>query len=267
MLSRAKKSKPSVRQEIEIENLENEGGGELKEKATFQVIFLSLAVLLIFLPFITTFNEVLTRVVEKIYLYTYIEDYIVPYLSRLVGVFLLPFGFKVIGTTSGLYLPDKSLAIDIAWNCIGWQSMILIIITFFAGLQGEYTKFSKGQTILIGVLGTFIINVLRIASVVLVAVNFGYFPAVIYHDYFSNLLIVLWLFLFWWFTYAYVLEPIIVRAEPQKKKTNLYSIGRFRRPFFPIRSRIKNLFSRRKKKTSQKSKKNNIAGQKGVSKK
>lgn len=205
MLIKAKKYKPSVRQEMEIESLEGKGGGG--EKATFQVIFLSLAVLLIFLPFVTTFNEVLTRLVEKIYLYTFIEDYIVPYLSRLVGVVLIPFGLKVVGTASGLFLPDKSLAIDIAWNCIGWQSLILVIITFFAGLQGQYRNYSKAQVILVGLLGTFLMNILRISSVVLVAVQFGYFPAVIYHDYFSNLLIVLWLFLFWWFAYAYILEP------------------------------------------------------------
>ena len=244
MLTRAKKGKPSVRQELEIEGLEEEGGGGvLREKATFQVIFLSLAVLLIFLPFVTTFNEVLTRVVEKIYLYTFIEDYIVPYLSRLVGVFLIPFGLKVIGTSSGLYLPEKSLAIDIAWNCIGWQSMILVIITFLAGLQGQYTKFSKAQTILIGILGTFIINILRITSVVLIAVNFGYFPAVIYHDYFSNLLIILWLFFFWWFSYAYVLEATSPARVAMKRITRLSVKDSLDRLFSVGWIRIKNLFN------------------------
>jgi exosortase/archaeosortase family protein len=202
-----------------------------------------LAVLLIFLPFITTFNEFLTRVVEKLYFYVYIEDYIVPYLSRLVGVVLIPFGLKVIGTASGLYLPDKSLAIDIAWNCIGWQSMILVIITFVAGLQGQYRNYSKAQTILVGLLGTFLMNILRITSVVLVAIKFGYFPAVIYHDYFSNLLIVLWLFFFWWFSYAYILEATLPGPVAMKRITRL-SVNKSSKRFFSSGfARIKNLFS------------------------
>jgi len=177
------------------------------QKRNFQIIFVATAIILMVMPFITTFNEVLTRIVEKLHLYKLLENYIVPYISKLIGVVLKPFGLAVIGTYEGLYLPGENLWIEIAWNCIGWQSMILIVITLITGLQGHYSYFSKSQTILIGLLGTFLLNIFRIASVVLVAVYWDYLPAVIYHDYFSNLLIILWLFLFWWFAYAYVLEP------------------------------------------------------------
>lgn len=260
MLVKTKKSKPSIRQEMEIES--HEGEGVLREKATFQVIFLSLAVLLIFLPFITTFNEFLTRVVEKLYFYVYIEDYIVPYLSRLVGVVLIPFGLKVIGTASGLYLPDKAFAIDIAWNCIGWQSMILVIITFVAGLQGQYKNYSKAQVILVGLLGTFLMNILRITSVVLVAIKFGYFPAVIYHDYFSNLLIVLWLFFFWWFSYAYILEAAPPVEAARKRMTELSVKKSSEKLFMAGWIRMKKVFSFKQNKSgrNKKAEKNRKTG-------
>lgn len=200
--------------------------GFWRQKSTFQLIFLALAMILIIMPFITTFNEFLTKIVERFHFYTILEDSVVPYLSRLVAVVLRPWGYTIAGTYLGLFIMEKNLSVQIAWNCIGWQSMILIAITLVTGLQGHYSRFSKGQTVLIGLLGTFLLNVFRIASVVLVAIYFGHFPAVIYHDYFSNLLIVLWLFLFWWFAYAYVLVPVsggmsaekIVKTEKGKKR-------------------------------------------------
>ena len=248
-IKKGKKILPRL-EEMEVTEIDQgENKGVLREKATFQVIFLSLAVLLIFLPFITTFNEFLTKIVEKFYVYTVIQDYVVPYLSRLVGVLILPFGFHVMATNSGLFLAEKSLFIDIAWNCVGWQSLILIIITLVAGLQGQYTRFSKGQVILIGLLGTFLFNILRITSVVLFAVYFGYFPAVIFHDYFSNLLIVLWLFFFWWFSYAYVL--MVVQPENpsfgRKGDSAGNKQGFIRRQINQIKEKIKPAFFRKKK--------------------
>lgn len=236
--------------EIEVSEIsQGEAKGVLREKATFQVIFLCLAVLLIFLPFITTFNEFLTKVVEKFYFYSVIQDYVVPYLARLVGVMLLPFGFHVMATNSGLYLGEKSLFIDIAWNCVGWQSLILIIITLIAGLQGQYTRFSKGQVVLIGLLGTFLFNILRITSVVLFAVYFGYFPAIIFHDYFSNLLLVLWLFFFWWFSYAYVLMTVQPENQVFGRKAGAgeKKLGFIRRQINLIKEKSKLAFFRKKK--------------------
>ena len=194
-----------------------------KTKPAFQLIFLSMLIILIFLPFFTTVNDLLTRIVEHTRLFVYIEDYIVPFLSRIVAVILAPFGFQAVGVKEGLYISEKELTVNIAWNCVGWQSMILIIITLITGLQGSYTRFSKAQAVLIGLLGTFLVNVVRIASVVLFAVYLGNKPAVIYHDYFSSLLVILWLLFFWWFSYVYVLERIPAESGfPQKAKT-----GRF----------------------------------------
>ena len=45
-----------------------------------------------------------------------------------------------------------------------------------------------------------------IVVVVLVAYFFGQFPATIIHDYGSLLAVIIWLFGFWWFVYAFVLE-------------------------------------------------------------
>jgi len=187
------------------------------QKSTFQLIFLLAAMLLLVMPFVTTFNEVLTKIVERIQFYTVIQSYVVPYISRIIGLILMPFGLKPIGTATGLMLPEQSLNIQIAWNCIGWQSLLLLVITLFTGLQGSYSKYSKINVILVGICGTFLVNIIRITSVTMMAVGFGQFPAIIFHDYFGNLLIIIWLFAFWWYSFSYVLEPVPFEIETGKR--------------------------------------------------
>lgn len=180
----------------------------MKQKQNFLYIFLILVMALTFMPFITTFNDVLTRIVMSLDAYRIIQQYIVPWEVRLVGVLLLPFGFKPL--VVGEYLSvgkENEMLIEIAWNCIGWQSLLFFVMTAWVGLQGDkYSMFSKFKAFLIGLLGTFLINLLRIALVVIVSYYFGQSVAIYVHDYGSLIIVVAWLFVFWWFSYAYVLE-------------------------------------------------------------
>lgn len=78
--------------------------------------------------------------------------------------------------------------------------------TVFTGLSGAHTKLSKIEALTIGVLGVFILNVFRLTTVVLVYQVFGRLVGIIYHDYFTTLLVIGFLFLFWGFSYGFVLE-------------------------------------------------------------
>ena len=46
-------------------------------------------------------------------------------------------------------------------------------------------------------LGTIFVNLIRMTLVALVADQFGFWPAVLFHDYGGTLLIVVWLFGYW----------------------------------------------------------------------
>ena len=60
--------------------------------------------------------------------------------------------------------------------------------------------------VLIGVLGTYLINIFRMAFIVgLFAYSHPLF-AIVYHDVLSIVVTLGWLFFFWWFAYKYVLE-------------------------------------------------------------
>jgi len=74
------------------------------------------------------------------------------------------------------------------------------------GLKGPYTSISKLETVVFGFLGTFLMNIIRMVfTAALVGWWRGLF-VILFHNYFSTFLTILWLFFFWWFSYAYILE-------------------------------------------------------------
>lgn len=178
------------------------------KRETFIFLFLILVLLLMFMPLINTFNDLLTRFIVGLDGYKYIRDYVVPFEARMVGVLLLPFGFAP--RIMGEYLAigrDEPFLIEIAWNCIGWQSLVFFLLTAVTVLQGDrYSLLSKLKALVIGLLGTFLVNLFRITIVALLAYYFNQSIALLFHDYGSNLAIIAWLFVFWWFAHEYVLE-------------------------------------------------------------
>lgn len=179
-------------------------------KPIIRLLLIMGAILLMILPFVTTFNEFLTRIVENAGLDAILTDWVVPIEARMIAVILGMVGIPSQVSTTSIYL-DKGgffLPVYISWNCVGWQSFILYAATLVTGIQGPYTKISKAEAMVVGFLGTFLLNLLRIASVAAVAFFFGQVPAVIYHDYGGTVIILLWLFAYWWFSHGWLLEPL-----------------------------------------------------------
>lgn len=171
-------------------------------------LFIILVILLLVLPFYNTIADIFTRIVISFDWYRPIKDYIVPVQVRMVGVILMPFGLKpsIMGEYLAIGRSDPYL-IEIAWNCIGWQSMLFFFISGWIVLQGNnYTLFSRIKTWIGGFMGTFLLNLLRISFIVLLAYFFGQDLASFFHDYGSTLVIIGWLFFFWWFSYTFLLE-------------------------------------------------------------
>jgi len=188
---------------------------EDSRKPIIRLVLIMAAILIMVLPFVTTFNEFLTRIVETSGLDRFLTDWIVPVEARMLAVILGLLGISSQVSTSTIYL-DKGgffLPVYISWNCVGWQSFILFAVTLATGIQGPFSKASKFEAVIVGLLGTFLVNLLRIASVAVVAFYFGTMPAVIYHDYGGTVIILLWLFGYWWFSHGWLLEPLEVLPE------------------------------------------------------
>lgn len=176
----------------------------MREKKTFAIIFALLAIFLAVLPFLVSFNEVLTHLVEKFQLYMWVQERIVPLEVKMVGVLVSPFGVKYMAHPNGMTV--NGTYAEMTWNCLGWQSLLLLIITLIFGLRGNYTLASKMETVFIGLLGTFLVNLLRLTLIVLLLAYARPLFAVVYHDYLAAIVTITWLFFFWWFSYSFVLE-------------------------------------------------------------
>lgn len=177
-------------------------------KRIFIIIFILLAVMLVILPFLTTFSDFLTQLFLRFGFYRWIQQLIVPMETRTIAGFLQLLGYKTQAApnTVGIFRHGAWETVTITWNCIGWQSLILMAITLVVGLQGQYTRLSKIECAVIGILGVVIVNLLRIIVITLLIFNFNQIPATVLHDYFSIFILVIWLFFFWWYSYSYILE-------------------------------------------------------------
>jgi len=170
-------------------------------------IILAAAVAFIVLPFVTSFNELLTKVVESLHLVSFIQGLAAPFLVKVLVVVLRALGIPAAGSGSYLYLTGGLIPtrIYISWNCIGWQSFILLAFTLVTGLQGPYTLRSKLITLLLGLEGTFLINLLRILIPSLLAFYVGFIPAILFHDYLGTVITLIWLSGFWYVSFGSLL--------------------------------------------------------------
>ncbi len=195
---------------------------KLTERKVYKRIIIVASITFVILPFITTFNEFLTKIVESLRFFAFIQGIVAPFIVRVVAVILRAFRVPVSFDESFLYLTGGwiPLRIYVNWNCVGWQSFILLAFTLVTGLQGRYTRSSRFLTILIGLEGTFLVNIVRIIIPTIIAYNFGYVPAIVFHDYMGTVLTLLWMGVFWNYAFQSVLvmtEGVGAYADPSTK--------------------------------------------------
>ena len=183
-----------------------------EQKQTFKKLLAGTAILLAVLPFIVTFSAVLTSLFNKIGAYVWLQNIVVPFEARLVAVLL-----KLVHI-NGVITPGQSFAmilersgkpalpVQLEWNCLGWQSLVLLGITLITGLRGNWKSMSKLEVVILGVLGTFLVNIFRMAFVTSMAYYVDEIAAMIIHDYLAAFAALLWLIFFWWFSYSFILE-------------------------------------------------------------
>jgi len=174
-------------------------------KDTIKLVIILFVIVLAILPFATTFNEFLTRVVESTGIYRYIRALFVPYISSiLAGVLNLLPGLKIESLPYGVVV--NGVDVNVSWNCLGWQGYLLFFASLIFGLKGDFSLSSKIQIITFGFFGTFLVNMIRL---VFTAALVGWSPGlfvILFHNYFMTFVSILWLFFFWWFSYKYILE-------------------------------------------------------------
>ena len=173
-------------------------------KERFSSIFILFALLLMMLPFISTFNEFLTNLFLKWELYRILQNIVVPYEAKIIAGLMNLVGIPAEGVPKGVWIKGNFL--EIQWNCLGWQSVVLLLASLISGFQGKFSWPSRLEVVVIGLLGTFLINIFRLTFVGFLAVDVNKSIALFFHDYLSLVFVLIWFFIFWWFSYSYVLE-------------------------------------------------------------
>ena len=177
-----------------------------KQKRVFVYIFIGFSLILIILPFIVSFNELLTKIVERNLLYLWVQETIVPLEAKMMGAILMPFGYDYTFSPTNSIIVVNGINLEITWNCLGWQSFLLFFVTLMVGFRGKYTKLSVIEALGIGILGTFWLNILRMLFTILLAVHALPIFRIVFHDYLAAITTVIWLVFFWWFSYSFILE-------------------------------------------------------------
>ncbi|HEY0829536.1 MAG TPA: hypothetical protein VGE99_00240 [Candidatus Dormibacteraeota bacterium] len=164
--------------------------------------------LLMVLPLVTTFNDLLTTWAMQLGANNPLQA-VVPAESRMVVSLLGLVGIHAAASGSYMVVWDGAGSMHtlfISWNCIGWQSLILFGVSLVSGLRGTQSLESRVQVVCIGVAGTMLLNLIRVAAVAAIAATAGVTPAVLFHDYGGTILFVGFLFAFWAFAQRWILD-------------------------------------------------------------
>jgi exosortase/archaeosortase family protein len=179
-----------------------------QERDALNMTLIALAcALLMVLPLVTTFDDFLTTWALQLGANNPLQA-IVPTEARMVVGVLAAVGIKALASGSHIVVWDRAGIMHtllISWNCIGWQSLILLGVSFVSGLRGRHPLESRVQVVIIGVAGTMLLNLLRVAAVGALAATCGQTPAILFHDYGGTILIIGWLFAFWMFVQRWIL--------------------------------------------------------------
>lgn len=180
-----------------------------RARQTYLWLFIGLAFTLMVFPVLNSMNELMTQIALNLKGYRIIAQVIVPFEVRWVTAVLRLLG--VDAYTTGEYVLIKELGkqgrlVEIIWNCVGWQSLIMFLVTAGVAFQKKFTLVSKVKALLFGLIGTYMINIIRISIVILFFRSFDFRIAIIFHDYGAILTNTGWLFLLWWFCFNFVLE-------------------------------------------------------------
>ena len=183
----------------------------------FAMLLAVTAVLLVVLPFVSTFDDLLTVIGMRLGIAAPLQ-WIVPAQVRVTVVVLGLFGMHAGAAGNQLVVWNANGApqtLFISWNCVGWQSLILLGLSLMVGLRGPMTLATRVQVIALGVLGTVLVNIARITVVCALAALAGYLPAILFHDYGGTLLLVTWLFTFWVIAYRWLVPDQALVLQPQ----------------------------------------------------
>ena len=163
------------------------------------------AVLLLLTPFIATFDDLLAALAQRSGLDAMVAGIAAPE-ARVVAAALNLIGVHAASSGATLWVfGAHPVKLVIGWNCVGWEGLVIFGMTLVVGLRPQEHWEATLHILVIGILGTVVVNLVRIALVSVLAADAGYYPAIFVHDWAATLFTVVWLFGFWAFAQRWIL--------------------------------------------------------------
>src|SRR4029077_591348 len=163
------------------------------------------AVLLLLTPFVATLDDLLAALAQRSGLDAIVAGIAAPE-ARVVASALNLVGVRAVSSGATLWVfGAHPVKLVIGWNCVGWQGLLIFGMTLLVGLRPQEQWEAAAHVLAIGLLGTVIVNLLRITLVSVLATNVGYYPAIFLHDWAATLFTVAWLVGFWAFAQRWIL--------------------------------------------------------------
>ncbi len=94
-------------------------------------------------------------------------------------------------------LKENFVSAEIAWPCAGVHSLFLFIL--IALVIFKQTKWQRDRKIiyfLFGIIGTYVTNILRVASFFIISINYGEVAGQVFHNSYGELFFIAWIFLY-----------------------------------------------------------------------
>ncbi len=116
------------------------------------------------------------------------------YAVRLVfPVYSVESNLPSLTVTSGA----STATVAIAWACAGVQSLFLFVVIIFVFFKkAEISAFRKLAYFVMGLFGTFFVNVLRVASILLIMLSSGQAAGEVFHNTYGEMYSVIWILLY-----------------------------------------------------------------------
>jgi exosortase/archaeosortase family protein len=176
---------------------------------THELLLAVAASVFMILPLMITISDTVNSFMLQFQAYAFLQNVAAPIEARMLAVVLQHlFGIPTVVSGSTLIMTGQtSFKVYISWICVGWQGAALFAVTALVGLRGPYTMKSKLLVLFGGLEGTYLINLVRETTVILVNMYIGDLAATVYHNYGGALLLIAWLIVFWYVAYTSLLKP------------------------------------------------------------
>jgi len=120
-------------------------------------------------PFIATFDDLLAAPAQRSGLDAMVAGIAAPE-ARMIAAALNLVGVHAASTGATLWVfGAHPIKLVIGWNCVGWEGLVIFGMTLVVGLRPQEHWEAHLHILIIGILGTVVVNLVRIALVSVLA--------------------------------------------------------------------------------------------------